>query len=443
MKNKSGLDQKRALLPPARAIALETIRAVMGKGRDVQSVLDGNLKEARLSPQDTALATELVYGYLRSEIRLSWLIRRFLKADSKLPVELMQTLGLSVYEMLYLQRVPVYASVDWAVSYVRSRFGTGLSRLANAVLRNIDRLEGAPLRPEWYHDALADEADPRIAFLSIWYATPEWIVRIWVEAYGEERAEQYLTASSHSAPAGVRINMRHPEGPETHQRLAAHPECIGHSSSGLLFPAQKRPAELYVLMEEGIASSQSFAVQEVMDALQPETWEGPVWDCCCGRGGKTCALLERGVEVCAASDPSEKRLKGLRIELERLGLPDVPVFSGPASHVPEGIAPKAVLADVPCSGFGTLSRRPDIRQHRSQESVARLVAVQAEILDSTWSALPEAGLLAYITCTLNPEENEKQIEHFIERTGAKLELEWTTPPDSPASEFFYAALLRK
>lgn len=432
-----------ATLPPARGAALEILRDVLDKKREAQSVLDSYLKDNRLSPQDAALCTELVYGYLRSEIRISWLIRRFLKPDSRLPAELLLTMGISVYEILYLQRVPVYASVDWAVSYVRSRFGTGLSRLANAVLRSIDRLGDAPLQSGWYRETLQAEGVDTAGYLSVWYAAPRWVVDMWIEAYGEERAEQYLAGSSRHAPAGVRINLRHPEGPQTHARLTAHPSCIGHSAAGLLFASDSRPAELYVLQEEGIASSQSFAVQEVMDALRPETWEGPVWDCCCGRGGKTCSLLERGVDVCAASDPSEKRLKGLRTELERLGLPDVPLFAAPASQVPEGIAPRAVLADVPCSGLGTLSRRPDIRQHRTPYSMSRLVTLQSEILDNVWQVLPAGGLLAYITCTLNPEENELQIARFMERSQAQLMLEWTTPPDSPACEYFYAALLRK
>ncbi|UZP66320.1 Fmu (Sun) domain-containing protein [Desulfovibrio mangrovi] len=440
-------NKKDALLPPARAVALECVNEILEHGQDLQGVLDARLRGVRISMPDAALCTELVYGYMRLKDRIGALLGRFLKDDSKLPNKCRIAMGLAAYEMLFLDRIPVYASVDWCVNYVKRQFSQGLGKLVNAVLRNLDRMGD-----EAHDMAVVTKGMPRARQLAVWYSCPEWIVEMWLDAYGEEQTLAYLTAGISSAPVGLRVNRAKPDADALVEELAGHSDCLKREGYSLLFPAGAAPVGMKSMLAEGQISRQSFASQEVLAVTEPQKWQGPVWDCCCGRGGKTIALLEASVPVRYASDTSRERLRGMREEMERLGME--PPFSLLRSAT-EPVAPevweeigevafRTILADVPCSGLGTLSRRPDARYHRTPEGVRDLIATQAAILDNAFAHLMTGGRLIYITCTVNPDENERQIAAFLDRTeGVTLEREWHTPQDSPYMEFFYAAMLRR
>lgn len=428
-------------------MALECVNDILEHGHDLQGVLDAKLRGARISMPDAALCTELVYGYTRLRDRITALLGRFLKDSSKLPPKSRIALGLAAYEMLYLDRIPVYASVDWCVHYMKRQFSQGLGKLGNAVLRNLDRM-GTDA-----HDmAIVTAGMPRPQQLAVWYSCPEWIVRLWLDTYGEETTLTYLTAGISSAPVGLRVNRLKEGADALVAELAAHPDCLQHDGYSLLFPAGAAPVGMKGMLADGLISRQSMASQQVLSATEPQAWSGPVWDCCCGRGGKTTALMEAGVDIRYASDTSRPRLLGMREEMERLGME--PPFSllrsateAPAPEVWEEIGALAfttILADVPCSGLGTLSRRPDARYHRTEQGVQDLLATQAAILDTAYTQLAPGGRLVYITCTINPDENERQIAAFLQRTpDARCDKEWHTPHDSPYMEFFYAAVLRK
>ncbi|WP_353119623.1 transcription antitermination factor NusB [Nitratidesulfovibrio sp.] len=508
--------RKSAHLPPARAAALAALDNVLRKGQEVQAALDGVLaspapvadahapaadsatttpargtRAARFSPaspdgtalrhpqisrQDATLATELVYGYLRSEIRISWLLRRFLKTPEKLPAEALLTLGVAAHEILHLDRIPDYAAVDWAVTHISQRFGSGLGKLANAVLRNVARLGDNARNAEMYRAELPDPRD----FLSVYHAAPRWLVDLWCDAYGMDRAASLLAASSQAPAPAVRVNAVRPGWQELRDQLVSdHGGAVcGHA--GVVFPVGGFPAEVAALERQGLLSRQGAASQEVLEALRPDIWEGPVWDACCGRGGKALALLERGVDVRLCSDPNAGRLRGLRADAERLGLAVPAVVRASATQPPSALyAPdmtnprgathplgradtehsagspavpgtfRTILIDAPCSGLGTLSRRPDIKLRRVPADLDVLAALQGRILDAALATLPPGGRLVYITCTLNPAENEAQIERLLSTAGAPgaapltVEVQHSTPADTPAREFFYGVVLRK
>lgn len=432
---------KDSALPPARSVALEVISQVLDKGRDVQAALDYQLNNQKITPQDSALCTELVYGYLRYKGRIEALLGLFLKDSSKLPKKAFKVMGLAAYEMLYLDRIPVYASVDWCVGYVKKRFSLGLGKLTNAVLRNLDRMG------EKAHDmeSIRKKGMSDVALLAAWHSMPEWIVESWIKAYGEERTQVLLANAQGHAPLGIRVNQTFEAGMDLVEELSNDGRSVETIGYGVMYPAGSQPAELKTMINDGLISRQSMASQEVLRVAEPEKWEGPVWDCCCGRGGKTYALLEQDVDVTFASDTSRKRLLGMREEAERLAMYPPMSRLASATEPPElEEAPATILADVPCSGFGTLARRPDVRYHRTTEGIADLIEIQAAIMENTYSVLKDNGLLVYMTCTINPDENENQVKNFLERhPEAKLEKEWHTPDDSPYKEYFYVALIRK
>ncbi len=488
--------------PPARALALGVLRTIIRDGADLQAALDESLAKGSISRQDASLCTELVYGYLRSEIRNVWLIRQFLKTPSKVPTDVLAILGLAAYEITSLDRIPVYASVDWAVTCIRKSFGDGFSKLANAVLRNLVRQQEANEKEGLTTDAFYATALPELpSRLVIQYSTPPWLVDLWLTSYGNELTERLLQASCSHPASAVRLNasrfnvdavredllldVAYTKEQDAHENArqselldsveneseeAKHTNTATSNIStdaiqaridelgitdlvrpvgqyGLMFARGAMPLHVDGLLKKGLLSRQSGASQGVLLALYPQSWPAPIWDCCCGRGGKTAALMETGIDVIAASDVSNPRLRGLQKDFLRLCLQQPHfVFRAPAEVTSQALqfAPQTILIDAPCSGLGTLSRRPDIKLRRTEAQIEGLVKTQQRILDTSWSRLPVGGQLVYITCTRNLNENQHQIERLLAlQSDAVLIREYETPLEDPSNEFFYGAVIRK
>jgi 16S rRNA (cytosine967-C5)-methyltransferase len=428
---------KQPQIPPARRLALDALADCLDRGDDAQAALDTALARQRPDPRDAALATGLVYGYLRLKLRLDFLLSTLLRNPDKLPKPMLRILGLAAFELLHLDKVPDYAVLDWAVEAVKAKSGQSLARVANGVLRSVQRLGADAANPDYYRSKKTTEP----MFLSRYYAAPAWIVDLWLGAYGPETTQVLLTASIAPAPLGLRFHLGKPGAQEAFDRLAASPDCITTLPPGLALAPGADPG--FDPEASPFAARQSLAGQEAMHRLGAAAWPRPVWDACCGRGGKTALLLALGPGPVLASDPNVPRLRGLRQDFTRLGLP-APAFCARAdAPAPLARPVPCALLDAPCSGLGVLSRRPDIKHKRLPGGLRGLVSLQSRILDHALAALAPGGILVYLTCTLNPQENEQQVEALLSRAPAKLEQTWTTPPDSPLREFFFGALLTR
>ena len=273
-----------------------------------------------------------------------------------------------------------------------------------------------------------------------------------------EKAETFARAVSVVPSPCVRVNAARDEWEALRDFLCKEGEPVG--ISGVRFAPGTQPEYMRDYLRQGRLSIQGAGSQLVLEALDAPRWEGPVWDACAGRGGKTLALVELGVPVLAASDTYQPRLRGMRDDAKRLVL-KAPLFCASAAEPALRGTPRTILLDVPCSGLGTLARHPDLRTLRTPGQVAGLVDLQRRILDAVWSYLPSSGHLAYITCTINPAENEgqidafaglekvttelqNQIDAFLARTpGASLEKQWQSTPDAFGSDLMYGAMLKK
>ncbi len=439
-----------AQLPPARAAALDCLVACLLEGRDLQAALDTALTSDPLSDRDAGLVTELVYGYCRMKGRLDALLARFLDPSRRLPDEAMLALGLAAHEIIHLDRVPVYASVNWAVDWAKGYTRAHLSGLFNAVLRRVADMADAARTPAPYKDGAKDEAE----LLSRYYSCPEWMVRLWLKECSKEDAGRYLKAQARPPAMGLAVEAAQ-LGAEPalalSRRLGAHPACLGRQGLGLAF---QPGTGLDTLVEDlGLSDAeraalyrQGFAARQALAALNPQRWATPVWDACSGRGGKTRLILEAGVSPVLASDTHLGRLRALRREqAAALEAGRLLVFRARADVPPPlGAAPGSILLDAPCTGLGTLSRRPDIKWKRKPEDVAALSRTQADMLAQAYKALAPGGQLFYLTCTLSAEENQRQVARFLEaHPQARLASSWLTPPEVASGEFFYAASIQK
>lgn len=479
----SGL-QRRSTNDP-RAAALTALQRVIYGQTDSQAALNEMLQASAMPPADKALCTELFYGALRHHLRLECYLRYRLPNPAKLPPEMLTLLELSCYELAY-SRTPDYAAVSWAVNLVRHRFGKGLAGVANAVLRGMRRT----MRQEYASAAfyaralgfddfdatvlqqlpevsLADETGavaqtrssisqspsehvlqalfthPELA--AALYSLPAPLLRLWLGHFPLETVYYYAAASLSAAPTCVRLNPHAPCSADTKNELLQRP------GSSLLLPSAavlEHTRGIRRMAAAGKLSIQSAAAYEALWSMQPTTWQQPVWDACAGRGGKTLALLEQGIPIALVSDPSAKRLSGFTHDVTRL-YGELPPFSMPQSvtgsaqtiETPSRFG--TILIDAPCSGLGTLSHRPEIAWRRTAADMDKLVETQRSLLHKAAQSTFSGGGIIYMTCTMNPVENQGQIDLFLqEHPHWHVERIWETPPTSPFREFFWAAALR-
>ena len=391
------------------------------------------------------LCSELVYGYLRAEIRIAFILSKVLPRPQSLPRPLQLVLGLAVYGLLFQDRVPDHAAVFSAVETARALCGHGLAKVANGALRSVQRLADAPMQRDFYLDEAVADHSPQ--HLALYYSLPVWIVGHWNKRYGPQAAEQLAQRSFERPWSALRVNASRAGAAQLRSALiACGGQAVGQWGCAFAPGALPTVVEGKSLAEWqacGAVSYQSGGSQLVLEQLGLYGWNMPVWDVCAGFGGKTVALLERGIMVPLATDSSRQRLAGLPGQCQRLALPCPSMALVDAANPPMAKLRGHMLVDAPCSGLGVLARRPDIRR-RPQQQALEHEQLQHNILESLVGLLQPGCELAYITCTLRVQENEKQIERLMrDHTRLRLCNQWQTPNEHPWLEGMFGALVRK
>ncbi len=421
-------------LPSARRAALHTVYRSLYASEELQYALDTTITRSRLSLLDTKLATELAYGYLRNKTRSDFLAASFLKAPQKLPPTLLLVLGLAAYELTCMDKIPAYATVDWAVEWIKKHLGKRLAGVGNAVLRNISRLEQAALDTAYF---CKDRPDT-LTFFSRYYSCPTWIVRLWLTRYGEERTTELLKASVARPALGLRC-VSEAEAQTLEKEFAS--ALLARKGKALAF--KETPENLDALLGQGKVVRQSYASQTALCALEPRSWDAPVWDACCGRGGKSMMLWDENISPLWASDKNASRLGLFLRECKKSGKYIPLVRASAAAAPPFAVSPKTILLDAPCSGLGVLARRPDSKWKRTPKDVTVLLQTQRAMLDNAWAALGKGGTIAYLTCTVNPQENQEHIARLCQKHHASMVREYETENGEGFGEYFYGAVIRK
>lgn len=426
---------------------------LMDDGLPVQTAVDTVLSASPVPARERRLCSELVYGCARERIRCGFILGRLLRKPQHMPRPALHILAIAVHSLLFQERIPTHAAVSEAVRQVGARYGTRLARVANGALRSLQRLGAAPLEQAWYADAGDTPGEKTWRAACRFWSLPGSIADLWRKAYGEESALALMRRSFQRPWTGLRINGRHPQASALREALAAAAPEAGRISLGAwgmafapgALPEEVLGATLALLREAGVLEFQSAGSQLVLAELGLTDWELPVWDACAGVGGKTRALLEWGAPVRLATDLSAGRLERLRLALRSCALPVPAVARADAAAPPVRAWDGHILVDAPCSGLGVLARRPDIRfpGRRSMAVLRGYPSAQRRILNALTARLDRGRELAYITCTLNPAENEAVVEGLLDQQR-RLELvrTWTTPMDHPWLEGMYGALLR-
>jgi 16S rRNA (cytosine967-C5)-methyltransferase len=383
-----------------RRIALEVLRAV-SRGRRLDRALADVSSDLPL--RERKWVQEATYGVSRLRGRLDFLLDLHLrKGRSGLSSLVLDILRLGAYQVLYMDGVPSYAAVSQTVSQARASAGEGVARLANGVLRSMDREGGGEDRFPSFDD------DP-LAHLSAWQSHPGWLVERWLARWDPAAVRELTQWNNRPAPLYVRpLGVGLSDALKVLRERGWTVSEVAERVPCLLVEGGINPADILRDIS-GIVQDPGAALVTVY-ADPPEG--GWIADLCAAPGGKTLALAERGTYVLAA-DPASARLSLLRENLARVG-GSVGIVVAEAQHPPVRNVP-FVLLDAPCSGTGTLRRHPDARWRLEPASIGRMAELQAEILDAGARIVADEGHLVYSTCTLEPEENEAQVERFLQR----------------------------
>lgn len=437
----------------ARALAVRSLE-LMDDGQPAQAAVDAVLSAHPVPARERRLAAELAYGCARERIRCDAIMRRLLRDPGRLPRPMLHILAIAVHSLLFQSRIPAHAAISQAVAQVSGLYGARLARVANGVLRSLQRLGRAPLEQDWYAEP-GDAPEERAwrAACRFW-SLPESIADLWRDAYGEEAALRLMRRSFERPWTGIRLNALHPQAPAVRSALLERtPEALREplGAWGLAFAPGALPEEalgepLAHWRSASVLDFQSAGSQVVLAELGLFSWQEPVWDVCAGVGGKSRALLEAGVPVLLATDTSAARLSRLLASVQAGGAHGLELALADATRPPLRRWQGHILVDAPCSGLGILARRPDIRfpGRRSNAVLRAYPQTQGRILKALAARLTPGHELAYLTCTLDPLENEGVVEALLAQDkGLELVRSWTTPECHPWLEGMFGALLRR
>jgi 16S rRNA (cytosine967-C5)-methyltransferase len=374
-----------------------------------------------LSASDQALAAEIVYGTLRNwdYLQYQW---QDLAAHARQEVQVI--LGMSIYQLLFMDRVPAYAVLDEAVD-LSPREARGF---VNALLRRVAARGKREIK----------ESDP-LKRCALETSHPLWILKLWASHYGEENALRIAAKDQQRPVVYGRVNTLK----ASHDQLAADPrvhfveaECFTYD--GVLTRS--------LWFQEGKVVVQDRASQRIPYLLKVSRGMR-VLDACSAPGTKAqqiaCLMEDQGSIL--AGDVAGNRLELIRRLMEKTNTHCVhAVRRDAAAEDTTGVLYDRILVDAPCSGLGDLCHKPEIRLHVRPGDLDELIQLQKNILQKQAGLLAPGGLLVYSTCTLNRKENEGQVQNFLaEHPEYSLLEDHTFLPFELNSDGFYGAVLRR
>jgi len=395
-----------------RSVVFDVLRSVEERGAYADRALDTALgRLPSMDPRDRALATELVYGVLRRRGTLDLCLKPHLRRPlDRLDPEVLRTLRLGAYQILFLDRVPDHAAVNESVALAKRRCRPGTGALVNGCLRSLCREKTA--------SGAREPLGGRLSMASADF--PHWLVSLWESQFGRERALDLFRCSSGGAPETfLRVNTLKGSAEELTALLGEEGFAaeLVQGLPGAVLVREGGDLRRSRGFSQGWFVQQDAASQAVVPLLGPRPGER-VLDLCAAPGIKTTQIAERvqGRGLIVAVDVNPDRLRDLAGLCARMGASVAhPLCADPGRtdglHL-TGPPFDRVLVDAPCSGLGILRRNPE-RKWRPAPDFRALAALQRRMMDRAAGLVRQGGVLVYSTCTVNRKENEGVVESFL------------------------------
>ncbi|SIS62312.1 16S rRNA (cytosine967-C5)-methyltransferase [Salimicrobium salexigens] len=396
-----------------RESALYLLTRVGEEGGFSHVLVNREIENGQFSSQDAGLLTELVYGTLQHRDLLDYWLEPFMKKQKKITPWVKWLLYMSVYQMEMLDRIPDHAVLNEAVSISKRKGHKGTASFTNAVLRSVQR-EGV---------RSADEIEDSAERLAIRTSHPYWLVNRWIDQYGYETTESMCMTNQLRMPESIRVQpllLSRAEAVTELERDGFEVEESRFSSQGII--VHEGNIIKHRLFREGLVTIQDQSSMLVAELMNPEPGQ-TVLDACAAPGGKTTHISEKmkNEGTVYAYDLHKKKAGLIREKANILRLTNIHAENYDARKLQDKHNNETfdhVLVDAPCSGFGVIRSKPDIKYSKKEEDIYRLREVQDHILDHVVPLLKENGLLVYSTCTVDRHENDEAVRDFLKRHPA-------------------------
>lgn len=412
----------------ARTKIIDILTKVETRQAFTDKLLDREIDE--LNEPDRGLVTEVVNGVLRWQYRLDWMLSQLYVGEyENLIPDVKNNLRSSAYQLVYLTNIPAYAILNEAVEIAKNKFNQKTANLVNAILRNFLR----QLKKLEYLEMQLDILDR----LAVKYSHPKWLVQRWIEYWGVDEVIPLCESNNSRPRLSVRIN-----------RLNADVDSFLRTLEESNIPYEVHPdfpdfvwiddfSEFRKLefLKKGWVSVQDVSAGIPVLLLDPQPGES-VLDMCAAPGGKSGYVAEKMNDkgLIIAIERHYNRAKFLQDNLTRLNTHITHIVCADSLHLPLNIEFDKVLIDAPCTGFGVLNKRVDLRWKRTIQDIENMKRLQLQLLNAAAKVLKPEGIIVYSTCTIEPEENEQVIETFLKQNSLfRLE----SLPDSIPSRYIY------
>jgi 16S rRNA (cytosine967-C5)-methyltransferase len=393
-----------------REIASQVLRRRQG-GDFIEDRLEAALEHERLSAPDRGLCQELVYGVVRWQVTLDWLIAR--KTQGRTQKPLLQTLlRMGLYQIFWLDRIPSHAAVHETVEQAKQAGFGPQAGFVNALLRGYVREFEAT--KGLLEDLKRDQ--PHLG-----YSHPEWLAARWQKLWGPQQASALMAWNNTPPKTYARVNLLKTDAAKLLPRWREENveyDFVRHDwfEENLVFELKSHPPLSHLpSFQQGLFYVQDPSTLLAVQELGPKPGE-VLLDLCAAPGGKLTimAQLMRNEGRVIANDLSPERLRLAEENCARLGVTCVRTALPPALDTEFALLYDRVLVDAPCSNTGVMRRRVDLRWRIRPEELQRLRAMQVELLGRvTTTLLKRGGVLVYSTCSLEPEENREVVGQFL------------------------------
>jgi 16S rRNA (cytosine967-C5)-methyltransferase len=394
-----------------------------------------------LAKIDRSFITRIVEGSVEHVITIDYIINQFSKTKTtKMKKTILNILRLSVYQIKYMDKVPVSAICNEAVKLAKKRKFGNLSGFVNGVLRNIARNINDIKYP--------DEQKDKISYLSVKYSFPKWLVSMWLKYYDYDTVKQLCSNSNKMVSTSIRCNNTIANVEELESILEKDNVKV---EKGALISYALRISGYNNIRSLEAFDKGMFSVQDESSMLVGHIANIPknslVVDICAAPGGKTthCAEILNNTGCVISRDIYPKKLKLIEQNVNRLHLNDtVKIEQYNALELDENLIQKVdvLITDVPCSGLGIIRKKPDIKYNITKEGISDLIKLQRDILKVAYQYVKIGGTLMYSTCTVNPEENIENIKWFLKEYPFELvDISKYLPEDLIQNEEGYIQLL--
>ncbi len=393
----------------ARTKIIEILTKVETRQAFTDKLLEREIDE--LNELDRSLVTEVVNGVLRWQYRLDWILSQLYVGEyENLIPDVKNNLRASTYQLIYLDQIPAYAILNEAVEIAKNKFNQKTANLINAILRNFLRQQ----KKLEYLEMQLDILDR----LSVKYSHPKWLIQRWIEFWGIDEVIPLCESNNRRPRISVRINRL---SADVESFLRTLDENNIHYEIHPDFPdfvwiddfSEFRKLDF---LRKGWVSVQDISAGIPVLLLNPKPGE-KILDMCAAPGGKAGYVAEKMPDngLIIAIERHYNRAKFLQDNLARLGVQIIDIICADSLQLPVKIQFDKVLIDAPCTGFGVLNKRVDLKWKRTLQDIENMKKLQLQLLVSAAKAVKPEGIIVYSTCTIEPEENEQVIETFLER----------------------------